>query len=114
MICVFSVVVCCLLLFVLSLLFRCLLYARVTRVLIGFDAFFGHNFCRFGLFFMAKIKIFKIQEPFSPVFFQKNYVKMQILLFLLLVCCTFADLKENTENPFWGLDAPVEHLCQAA
>jgi hypothetical protein len=79
MISVFSVVVCC---FVLSLLSRRLLYARVTRVLIGFDAFFGHNFCRFGLFFMAKIKIFKIQEPFSPVFFQKNYVKMQILLFL--------------------------------
>ena len=54
-----------------------------------YGGLFGHNFCRFGLFFMAKIKIFKIQEPFSPVFFQKNYVKMQILLFLLLVCSRF-------------------------
>jgi len=37
-----------------------------------------------------------------------------LLLFLLLVCWSFTDLKENKENPFWGLDAPLEHLCQAA
>jgi len=50
---------------------------------------------------MAKIKIFKIQESFWPVFFQKNYVKMQILLFLLLVGQKprLQILKENKENP---------------